>query len=826
MKSKTTTKSFISGGGEMGELIRQKDWSKSQVGNPETWPPSLKTIVNFLLNSKFPMFLWWGPDLICFYNDAYRPSLGKEGKHPSILGMPAKEAWPEIWDIIKPLIDQVLTTGEATWSENQLVPIYRNNRIEDVYWTFSYSPVNDEHDKPAGVFVTCVETTRQVQNLKAIEEREEQLNFTIDAAELGTWDLNPATNRFIGNARLKEWFGLPNDAEIELQSALNIIIEEDRQRVIDAIQTAFQYSSGGDYNIDYTIQHPTSNQKRIVLAKGRAIFDENQIACRFSGTLQDITHQVLSGKNLRESEQKFRLLADSMPQFVWTGDTEGNLNYYNQSVFDYSGRTQENLGGNEWIEIVHPDDREENIRKWKESVETGQDFLFEHRFRRKDGVYRWQLSRARPQRDALGNIRMWVGTSTDIEDQKVFSNQLAKEVKDQVKELKRINEILKKSEERYHMMVEEIEEYAILYLNRNGIVENWNQGAERIKGYSADEIIGKSFSTFYTPLDKENNLPRKLLERAALTGKAVQEGWRVRKDGSHFWASIVITAVHNQDNEVIGFSKITHDLTEKKRTEDKIKANALELEHKNKELERINMELQSFAYVASHDLQEPLRKIQTFSGRLLQKEVQNLSESGKDYFERIRKSTDRMQTLIEDLLTYSRTNTVERVFEKIQINEIINEVKEEFKEIITEKNAIIEVSGTCEINAIPFQFKQLITNLVGNSLKFSKPEVPPHILIKSRFITAANAVNLPLLPNQKYCQITIADNGIGFDEEYKDRIFEIFQRLHGKSEYKGTGIGLAIVKKIVDNHNGFITASGVPGEGATFDIYIPSGNIQ
>lgn len=821
MKSDITANSFIIGGGEMGELIRRKDWSKTGVGSPDSWPPGLRTIVNFLLNSRFPMFLWWGADLTCFYNDAYRPSLGNDGKHPSILGMPAKEAWPEIWDIIKPLIDKVLTTGEATWSENQLVPIYRNGGIEDVYWTFSYSPVNDEFDKPAGVFVTCVETTQQVRNLKAIEEREAQLKFTIDAAELGTWDLNPRTNRFIGNARLKEWFGLQQDDGIDLNVALSRIIEADRQRVTDAIQTALNYESGGDYNIEYTILNPIDNQKRIVQAKGKAVFDESRTAFRFSGILQDITHQVLSGKNLRESEQKFRLLADSMPQFVWTSDPQGNLNYYNQSVFNYSGTSPADIEKNNWLDIVHPDDRTENIRQWAESIRTGQDFLFEHRFRRRDGAYRWQLSRATPQRDAQGNIRMWVGTSTDIEDQKAFSNQLATEVKNQVKELKRLNDILKKSEERYHMMVEEIEEYAILYLNHNGIIENWNQGVERIKGYAADEIIGKSFSIFYTPEDKANNLPRKLLEQAEITGKAVQEGWRIRKDGSLFWASVVITAVHNQDNEVIGFSKITHDLTEKKRAEDKLNANAQELEQKNKELERINTDLQSFAYVASHDLQEPLRKIQTFSSRLLQKEVQNLSESGKDYFDRIKKSTARMQTLIEDLLAYSRTNTVERIFEKIDISEIINEVKEEFKEVIIEKNAVIEVSGTIEISAILFQFKQLLTNLISNSLKFSKTDVPPYVLIRSRLINASDSMNLPLLPEKSYCQITVTDNGIGFDDEYNERIFEIFQRLHGKSEYKGTGIGLAIVKKIVDNHNGFIRASGQPGHGATFDIYLP-----
>lgn len=183
--NKIRSLSFLRGGGEMGELTRSKDWSITPVGDPETWPSSLRITLGLLLSSKFPMFLWWGPELICFYNDAYRPSLGNEGKHPSILGMPAKQAWPEIWDIIKPLIDQVLSGGEATWSEDQLVPIYRNGHIEDVYWTFSYSPVHNELGKVAGVLVTCTETTEKVLTLKKLEESEKKFRNTVLQAPVG-----------------------------------------------------------------------------------------------------------------------------------------------------------------------------------------------------------------------------------------------------------------------------------------------------------------------------------------------------------------------------------------------------------------------------------------------------------------------------------------------------------------------------------------------------------------------------------------------------------------------------------------------------------------
>ena len=175
---------FLQGGGEMGKLMRAKDWSKTCLGKIDTWPLSLRITLSILLNSKFPMFLFWGRQLTCFYNDAYRPSLGNQGKHPFILGAPGEEAWPEIWHIIKPLIDQVLAGGQATWSEDQLIPIYRNSKIEDVYWTFSYSPVRDETGNIEGVFVTCNETTAKVLMLKRIEESERNFRTLINESPL------------------------------------------------------------------------------------------------------------------------------------------------------------------------------------------------------------------------------------------------------------------------------------------------------------------------------------------------------------------------------------------------------------------------------------------------------------------------------------------------------------------------------------------------------------------------------------------------------------------------------------------------------------------
>jgi light-regulated signal transduction histidine kinase (bacteriophytochrome) len=246
-----------------------------------------------------------------------------------------------------------------------------------------------------------------------------------------------------------------------------------------------------------------------------------------------------------------------------------------------------------------------------------------------------------------------------------------------------------------------------------------------------------------------------------------------------------------------------------------------EKEKRAEELVIINTELLAFNYISSHDLQEPLRKIQTLAGRILEKETQNLTDIGKDYFQRIQSAAGRMRQLIEDLLVYSRTNIAERKFEKVDLNIIIEEVKAELKENIEEKHAVIEATGMCGISIIPFQFRQLMHNLLRNALKFSSPRRRPRILIKSRIVKEDELKNAKLVGAKSYCHISVSDNGIGFEPEYKDRIFEVFQKLHSREKYDGTGIGLAIVKKIVENHNGIVTATGQLNKGATFDIYIP-----
>lgn len=388
-------------------------------------------------------------------------------------------------------------------------------------------------------------------------------------------------------------------------------------------------------------------------------------------------------------------------------------------------------------------------------------------------------------------------------------------------EVLKMYEELRQNEERYHRMVEGVSDYAIIFLNREGVIENWNMGAEKIKGYSANEIIGKNFSVFYPEKERVEQVPAKLLENAARNGMATHEGWRVRKDGSKFWSNTLITAIRNDHGDIIGFTKVTRDLTEKKRSDEQLQKHAAILERKNRDLESMNNELQSFAYVASHDLQEPLRKIQTFSDRILENEYDNLSDRGKDYFDRMKNASSRMRNLIEDLLNYARANGAGHEKKDTGLEALLRDAKTELKDSIDEKGAEINLESDCTIRVIPFQFSQIFQNLLSNSIKFSKPGVPPRINISCK-TWKGSELHPELEAGKNYQLLQFTDNGIGFDMQYSKKIFEIFQRLHGKHEYSGTGIGLAICKKIVESHDGLMTAESIPGEGSTFNIYLPA----
>lgn len=358
----------------------------------------------------------------------------------------------------------------------------------------------------------------------------------------------------------------------------------------------------------------------------------------------------------------------------------------------------------------------------------------------------------------------------------------------------------------YRILVENFAEGA-LNLSKEGIILYTNNAFPELLNLPYESIVGMSFLQFIHPESKVTF--NELFNNGIKTNTKGEINLFV--GGKKIPVYISLAPLFPS---IPAVGMIITDLTEKRKQEEI-------LQIKNAELEIKNSELQTFAYIASHDLQSPLRKIQIFISLLIEKERDNLSQNGKDNLAKVQGTAHRMQILIQDLLAYSNTNTLGNKFENTDLHQIVDEVKDDLKEELSEKHATLEVPELHTLKIIPFQFLQLMNNLISNALKFSNHAQPPHIIIKSELANGDAFTNVKLSPQKRYCHISVSDNGIGFEPEFNKKIFEVFYRLPTHSEYKGTGIGLAIVKKIVENHGGMITANSILNKGTTFDLYIP-----
>ena len=531
------------------------------------------------------------------------------------------------------------------------------------------------------------------------------------------------------------------------------------------------------------------------------LFENNQLA--------EFEALKKSYAELRISEDRYhRMVSEVQDYAIILLDKQGIILNWNKGAEKIKQYKESEIVGQPFQVFYLPEDRQSGLpeKLIGEAVSTGRATHEGWRLR-KDKTRFWGSIALTALHDEDDEIIGFSKVTRDLTEKKLAEDQL----NDFTEELKKTNESLRKSEERFQKMIAEVEDYAIILLNPEGYIENWNAGAQKIKGYTSAEIIGKNFKIFYTQKDREEKLPDKLLAEAALIGKATHEGWRVRKNGSHFWGSIVITALHANDGTIIGFSKVTRDLTERKTTEDKLQAYLHELETQNAELEQ-------FAYVASHDLQEPLRKIQTFSD-VIGKNLDNETLVTK-YLVKLNSSAFRMKELIRSVLNYSRISKNGEVKIDTDLHAILMNVIEDYELLIQEKHGKIDNDQLPVIKAIPLQINQLFSNIIGNGLKYS--ERPPFIQVNSRIVSHLDMIDVPVhIQEGNYLEIQFRDNGIGFEQRYEKIIFSMFQRLHGKHEYSGTGIGLALCKKIMDSHQGYITARSELSVGSVFYVYFP-----
>jgi PAS domain S-box-containing protein len=423
--SKADSADFLAGGGEMGALMRAHDWSASPLGPPEHWPQSLRTAVRILLNTNHPMFIWWGEELVQFYNDAYRRTLGPE-RHPSALGQGGRECWAEIWDIIGPQIEQVMSGAGATWHENQLVPVTRYGRLEQVYWTYGYSPI-DEDDGVGGVLVVCRDVTQEHLASVALREREAELARVQQVGRIGGLEVDLRTG--FRNRRSPEYLlihGLPPDAINEAhEDWVRRIHPEDRAATEKNFRDAVA-SKVRDYTVQYRIIRPSDGEVRWISVRSTIERDENGKAVRLVGAHTDVTEQVTAEQALRQSEELYRRLADQLAELnatlaqrveektrerdrIWNvsqdlllvADRNGVWRTVNPAWTRTLGWSEAELLNrtSEWLE--HPGDNG-ITRAQLTKLGVGETAArFESRFRHRDGSYRWLSWTGVPDQDLI-----------------------------------------------------------------------------------------------------------------------------------------------------------------------------------------------------------------------------------------------------------------------------------------------------------------------------------------------------------------------------------------------------------------------------------------
>ena len=491
--------------------------------------------------------------------------------------------------------------------------------------------------------------------------------------------------------------------------------------------------------------------------------------------------ELASGnKALQHLQEQQRLLFDSIPYPVWVYESYTlAIKDVNQSAIRSYGYSREEFLSLTIKDLRPAEDIPENVKKAPLGAQTAGSC----KHRKKNG-------------DVI-DVEITSGTV-------VFEGRDARlVVATDVTERKQTEEALRQSDERLNLLVQGVKDYAILMLDPEGRITTWNDGAERIKGYRADEIIGQHFSKFYTPEAVAQDKPSQDLKIAAEQWRFEEEGWRVRKDGTRFWANVVITALRDKTGQLRGFGKVTQDITERRQAAEEVERQRNELAQSNAELIATNNELEAFSYSVSHDLRAPLRSIDGFSLALLEDYEEKLDAGGKDNLHRVRAATQRMGVLIDDLLNLSRVTRTEMKLQRVDLSAIGRSIAADLRNSQPERRSEFKVQEDLEAYADSHLMRIALENLIGNAWKFTSKRESACIEFGKTHCNGSLAY-------------FVRDNGAGFDPARAERLFGAFQRLHDTNDFPGTGVGLATVQRIIHRHGGRIWAESAVERGATF----------
>lgn len=479
-------------------------------------------------------------------------------------------------------------------------------------------------------------------------------------------------------------------------------------------------------------------------------------------------------------DRLYRTLVEAVSDYaIYMLDPVGRVGSWNLGAQRFKGYLAEEIIGKNFELFYTPADREAG-RPQRALATSASEGRFEDRgWRvRKDGTCFRAHVIVDPIRATDGSLIGFAKITRDV------SESYAQE------------EALRQSEQRFRLLVSGITDYAIYMLDLDGHVTSWNAGAERFKGYRAEEVLGRHFSLFYTDADRAEQRPARALGLALGQGRFEDIGWRLRKDGRQFWSHVVIDLIRDESGTPMGFAKITRDVSDRRAADLRLR-----------DLTRNHQELEQFIHIASHDLREPLRKILAFSDLLIEEQGALLEPQGRDYVGSITSATRRMQGLLGSLLDLTRVTSQGQSFDPCSMTQVLADVQTDLQIAILERSAQVVVGPLPTIEADAAQMRQLMQNLIENAIKYSRDDVPPRVEIVE--IPDADPASV---------RLEIRDNGIGFESRYVDRIFGVFQRLHTRDRYGGAGIGLSICRKICARHGGDICARAEPGVGAVFTV--------
>jgi len=352
------------------------------------------------------------------------------------------------------------------------------------------------------------------------------------------------------------------------------------------------------------------------------------------------------------------------------------------------------------------------------------------------------------------------------------------------------------SDNRYRLLIDSVVDYAIFLLDPQGRVVSWNAGAERIKGYRATDIIGEKFSRFYPAEDIAAGKPERQLQVAAAEGRLEDEGWRLRKDGSRFWANVVITALRDRSGMLCGFGKVTRDLSRRREMEQALR-------QANDQLHTAVAELDAFSYSISHDLRAPLRALDGFSRILVAQHGAGLDPDARELLELLRENAVRMGHLIDDLLNLARLGRQPLTRRQVAVGVLVDEVVAEMRRLYQGRSVRVDIETLPDLSCDPVLLRRVYSNLIDNAFKYTRLRADARVEIGSRMIDGERV-------------LFVRDNGAGFDMQYASKLFGVFQRLHRAEDFEGNGVGLAMVQRVVHRHHGRVWAEAAVDRGATF----------